>query len=139
MSVSLDITKAHAAHQIGDIIKVLTWVNDERAMVLMPAHRRQGAPWYIVCESAAYKYDNPEYLAKQSRRAAEVLGMDETTSTWYRIAKMIHDGLQDLIRMPSAPEKELLTASHGEMKAFEDGKLLRAEDIRFEKDGATYG
>ena len=89
MSVQLDPRKAHQAHIIGDILAILTWVNDERALVLMPARRAQGSPWFIVCESASYKYDDPRYLARQSAKAAKVLGMDETTSTWFRIADII--------------------------------------------------
>ena len=69
MSVQLDPRKAHKAHIVGDILVILTWVNDERALVLMPAHRAQGSPWFIICESAAYKYDNPNYLARQSAQA----------------------------------------------------------------------
>lgn len=130
MSVQLDPRKAHQAHVIGDILAILTWVNDERALVLMPAHRAQGSPWFIVCESAAYKYDNPRYLARQAAKAAEVLGMDETTSTWLRVADIIMNYLPDLIRMPSAPPPEKIAgSSFGELKLFADGKVLHSEDL----------
>jgi len=133
MGVSLDPRKAHAAHIHGDILAILTWVNDERALVLMPAHRAPGSPWFVVCESAAYRYDDPHYLARQAHKAAEVLGMAETTSTWFRIASIIHDGLSDLIRMPSAPEPEYIKAAIGEMKLLEDGSLISGRDIQIEK------
>lgn len=138
MSVSLDPRKAHLVRVHGDILAIYTWVNDERALVLMPARRAQGSPWFIVCESAAYKYDNPRYLAQQAAKAAEVLGMDETTSTWYRIATIIHDGLPDLIRMPSAPLPELQRHAIGEMKLMADGKLVTGQEIREEKTGLEY-
>lgn len=139
MSVQLDPRKAHKAHIVGDILVILTWVNDERALVLMPAHRAQGSPWFIICESAAYKYDNPNYLAKQSAQAARVMGMDETTSTWYRVADLILNYLPDLIRMPSAPEPEKMSHAIGEMKLMADGQLVKGEEIRLEKEGVTYG
>ena len=130
MSVQLDPRKAHQAHIIGDILAILTWVNDERALVLMPAHRAQGSPWFIVCESALYKYDDPRYLARQAAKAAEVLGMDETTSTWIRVADIIMNYLPDLIRMPSAPPPEKIAGStFGELKLTADGQLLHAEDM----------
>jgi hypothetical protein len=122
----------------GDILAIYTWVNDERALVLMPARRAQGAPWFIVCESAAYKYDDASYLARQASQAARVLGMDETTSTWYRIANIIIEGLPDLIRMPTAPIPELQRHAIGEMKLMADGKLVTGQEIREEKTGLEY-
>lgn len=137
MALSLDPRKAHLIRQHGDILAIYTWVNDERALVLMPA-RRGKSPWYIVCESAAWKYDDPGYLARQARKAAEVLGMDETTSTWYRIAKIIHEGLPDLVHMPPAPLPELSKHTIGEMKLFADGHLVGGEEIRPEIEAPTY-
>lgn len=138
MSVSLDLRKAFAVHRFGDIIQTLTWVNDERAMVLMPAHRTKAA-WYVVCESASYKYDDVHYLARQSRKAAEVLGMGEDTSTWFKIAQIIHDGLPDLIRMPAAPLPEYQSASYGAMTMRADGKPIAQEEIKLEKEAPVYG
>lgn len=139
MSVQLDPRKAHKAHIVGDILVILTWVNDERALVLMPAHRAKGSPWFIVCESAAYKYDNPNYLAQQAAQAASVIGMDETTSTWYRVADLIMNYLPDLIRMPSAPEPEKMAHAIGEMKLMADGQLIKGEEIRLDKEAPVYG
>lgn len=136
MGVQLDPRKAHAVRLHGDILAIYTWVNDERALVLLPAHRRPGSPWFIVCESAAWKYDDPRYLARQGKLAAEVLGMEETTSTWLRVATIIHEGLPDLIRMPSAPEPELSSAARGHMTLLADGKPIAGEDIRLERDPA---
>ena len=138
MTVSIDLRRAHASHVFGEITQIMTWVNDERAMVLLPTFRK-GAPWYIVCESAAYKYDDEAYLASQCKKAASVLGMDESTDTWFKIATIIHDGLSDLIRMPSAQPAEFHKASFGSMQLRGDGQLIAQEDIRVEDNGATYG
>ena len=138
MSVKLDPRKAHKAHIVGDILAILTWVNDERALVLMPAHRAQGSPWFVVCESAAYKYDDPRYLAKQAAKAATVLGMDETTSTWVRVADIILNYLPDLIRMPAAPEPEKMLSVVGAMHLKEDGKIIRSEDMVLDKPVPEY-
>ena len=139
MSVSLDPRKAHAVHHKGDVLLILTWVNDERAMVLMPAHRLPGSPWFILCESAAYKYDNPQYLARQSAKAAQVLCMAETSSSAFRIADLIMNYLPDLIRMPSSPEPEKRSGrAYGEMHLKEGGKLIHSEVLTLDQPVPEY-
>lgn len=137
MSASLDPRKAHLTRQHGDILAVYTWINDKRAMVLIPA-RRAKAPWYIVEDSAAYKYDDPRYLAQASANAAKVMGMDENSSTAYRIASIIHEGLPDLIRMPPAPKAEPGRVI-GEAVIRREGREIKREEVREKDVGATYG
>lgn len=137
MGVSLDLRKAHAHHHFGEIVQILTWVNDERAMVLLPAFRKN-APWYIVCDSAAWKYADDKYLISQSKKAADVLGMGESSQSWLKIAAIIEEGLADLVRMPSAPAAEMLKASFGEMKMSADGKVFAHQDIKLENDHTEY-
>ena len=138
MGASLDTRKAHLTRQNGDIIAVYTWVNDERAMVLIPAYR-PGAPWYIVMESAAFRYDDPTYLASQCAKACEVLGIEPSRPNWVRVATIIHEGLPDLIRMPSAPLPEQYAASIGSMQLRADGQVLAEQDVRLDKEGVQYG
>lgn len=135
----LDLNKAHASRQLGDLTVVFTWCDDERAMVLIPTFRKQTA-WYILKESAAYKYDNMKYLASQSKVAAEVLGMEPSPNNWYKLARVIHEHLPDLVTMPSAPDPTLMRASIGEMQLLEAGKLLGGQEIRLEEEsGVAYG
>jgi hypothetical protein len=137
--LSLDLNKAHLHRQIGDLVIIYTWVNDERAMVLIPAYRKDAA-WYIVLESAAYKYENRAYLAKQCAMAAEVLGMEPSPNNWMKLATVILDGLPDLIEMPSAPTPELMRETIGQMKLMADGQLMGGEEIRLTAEsGASYG
>lgn len=138
MGASLDTRRAHAVRQHGDIIAIYTWVNDERALVLLPAYRK-GAPWYVVCESAAFRYDNPHYLARQAAKAAEVLGFESSQQTWMRIATIIHEGLPDLIRMPGFQPPEPKGAAYGQMVLRADGKPIAAQDLRNTPEGVTYG
>lgn len=136
--LSLDLNKAHLHRQHGDLMVIYTWCNDERAMVLIPAYRK-GAAWYIVLESASYKYDNRFYLEKQCQIAAEVLGMEPSPNNWMKLATVILDGLPDLIEMPSAPDPTLMRSPIGAMSLFADGKLMAGQDIRLEAEaGATY-
>jgi hypothetical protein len=86
----------------GDIVASYQYVNGERAMILWPRHRK-GVPAFIVCDSAAFKYDDPKYLASQGRKCAEMWGMESSATVWFRVATIIHEGLGDLIRLPPEP------------------------------------
>lgn len=138
MGTSLDLDRAAFHRQHGDILAIYTWVNDERALVLLPAHRPKSPAWFVVCESAAWRYADPAYLAQKSRVAATALGMDETESTWLRIATIIIEGLPDLIRMRSAPDPEVLPATAGEIKLSIDGEHVTTQEIHVEKAVAEY-
>jgi len=137
--LSLDLNKAHLHRQLGDLVVIYTWADDERAMILIPAYRK-GAAWYIIKDSAAYKYDNQRYLAHQCRIAAEVLGMEPSPNNWMKLATVILDGLPDLLEMPSAPDQDLMRATLGEMRMYADGKLIGGEEVRLTAEtGASYG
>ena len=64
--------------------------------------------------------------------------MDETQSTWLRIATIIIEGLPDLIRMRSAPDPDVLPATAGEIKLSIDGEHVTSEEIKVEKPVAEY-
>jgi hypothetical protein len=143
MPVSIDTKKAFLHRTHGDITVIFTWVNDERAMVLLP-HRRAGAPWYIVMDSAAYTWDDSnrksvEVVARKAFKACEVLGIEPSPTNCRRIAGIIIDGLPDLIRMPSAPSTEYYNTSMGSMTLRANGQTVAQQDIRLEKEGVSYG
>lgn len=136
MGISINTKRAHKVRSLGDITIIFTWVNDERAMILLPTFRR-GAPWYIVMDSAAWQYNEPRYLARQSVKAAEVLGM---TGQETRIAGLINDHLDDLVLMPSSPPPVLSRATYGQMMVKEDGRLIGGEEVRVPvSEGVRYG
>lgn len=139
MAANIDTRKAHLTRRHGDLMAIYTWIDEERALVLVP-HLRPGAPWYIVKESAAWKYDDVAYLAKQCTIACDVLGIEPSKTNWVRVASIINEGLPDLITMPSAPLPEYERAAIGELKLMADGKQVGGEDIKLEKEaGAMYG
>ena len=142
MPATIDLAKAHTSRVHGDITVIFSWINDERAMVLVP-HLRKGAPWYVVMESAAYTWDDEDannipLVVAKATKACEVLGIEPSPWNCRRIAGMIIDGLPDLIRMPSKPPAEYHRASFGHMELRADGEVIAADDIRIEKDGAEY-
>lgn len=142
MPAQIDTRRAHLTRHHGDIAAVYTWVNDERAMVLVP-WRRPGAPWYVVLDSAAYTWDdrvqsNVPVVARKAHQACMVLGIEPTPTNCRRVAGIIIDGLPDLIRMPHAPDKEHYGASFGTLELRADGQPIAAEEIRLEKEGVAY-
>lgn len=149
MPVSLDLRRAHKHQRHGDIVAVLTWVNDERALVLMPAMRRN-AGWYVVSETAAYEWavDHPsaeirrpaqEHALTHSHIACITLGIESSRRNRARIISIITGWLPDLIEMPSAPPVEARPGSFGQMILSADGKQIAGEDLRDDDRGVSYG
>lgn len=148
MGVSLDLRKAHLSRVHGDITAVLTWVNDSRAMVLIPTLRRD-AGWYIVDDSAAYRWninaiDSVEraqamaHADQQSRIACSMLGIEPSLRNRARLVNIVTDMLPELVSMPSAPLPEYLKGAVGQMILKADGQAVAGEDIRIEREGAQY-
>ena len=136
MAATIDMRKAHKVIPAGDLTLIFTWVNDERAMVIVPTYRA-GAPWFVVCDSAAWKYDEPAYVAKQCVLAAEVLDMPHQAA---RIGGLINDHLDELVLMPAAPLEPMTRATYGEVKALADGELIGGDELRLPTGGGlTYG
>lgn len=131
MAISLDLARAHRVKPYGDLLAVFTWVNDERAIVLLPAHRRKSA-WFIVCDSALYKYDDAAYLARMSYEACRTLGMEATPRNAVKIGEIIMAEIPDIIRMPLMQPPEKLAPVIGEAKIFADGRLVGGEEVRAE-------
>lgn len=137
MPACIDLRKAHLHRQHGDLLAVYTWINGERALVLIPAFRPK-APWYVVLDSAAYKYDDPQYLARQCVTACEVLGIEPNKTNWVRIATIINEGLPDLIAMPSEPSWERKAREFGELVVKQAGQEIAREALVIEDKGAEY-
>lgn len=139
MPACIDLRKAHLHRQHGDLLAVYTWINGERALVLIPAYRAK-APWYVVMESAAYQYDDTAYLARQCQVACEVLGLEPSRANWVRVATIVHEGLPDLYRMPSEPQWERAGREFGELVMRAGGEELGREALVLdESQGVTYG
>ncbi len=143
MPATIDTRRAHLVRQHGDVVAIYTWLNDERALVLVPA-RRPGAPWYCVMESAAYTWDDSDpravrAVAAKAAKACEVLGVEPSPRNCARLAGIVIDGIPDLVRMPSVPPPQYHAGDFGEMVLRVDGQPVTAEPIRVEKTGVEYG
>lgn len=142
MGVTLDLRKAHASHYRGDLVVVLSWINDVRALFLIP-HIRKGAPWYVIEEPAAHFWRDDEpanipNVALKSKKACEVLGIEPSPTNQTRIIALVNDMIPDLLRMPSAPPVNYLKQDFGTMVMREGGKVIAADSIRLEDEGQEY-
>lgn len=140
MAAEINTKNAHLVRQHRDITAIYCHINDERALVLVPTYR-PGAPWFCVLESAAYSWDDSEQanipvVVTKAMKACEVLGIEPTAQNARRIAEIVIDGLPDLIRMPTAKEKEMRDQSFGRLQLKADGKVIAEEDIKVERESA---
>lgn len=137
MPISINPDQCAYKRQHGQFMALYTYVNDERAMILFPLYRTgidgRPAPWAIICDSAAWQYDDPKYLMSQAMRYCSMWDMADK-STAVKLATIIHEGLSDLIRIPpQKPDQEQLAAQKaapvlGEIDVRIDGEKV-AEDV----------
>lgn len=143
MGASIDLSKAHHSQQYGDLIAIYSWINEERALFLIP-HRRKGAPWYVVMEPAAHtwsdqsEWTNIREVCLKGYKACEVLGIEPSAINVRRIVGIVNDAIPILLRMPHAPDKEFHSQTFGHMQMRADGKAFAEEEIRVAKEGVGY-
>lgn len=130
---SLNFSKCHISRAHGEVTALYTWMGDERVMVLLPTYRRDST-WFVVREKLAHLYDNPKHLLAKAIEACDVMGFGISKFSAAKIARVIHDGLPDLIRMPSAPPTEMSKGTYGSLIVNADGKPIGGEEIRYEAD-----
>lgn len=149
MPVSIETRKAFKFHKHGDLAVVLTWVNDERAMLVFP-WMREKPTWFVLPDRLAYLWgvDDPDPIWSSwcKRRAwgeaATILGnwgVEATPHNRARLVAIITGWIPDLYRMPSAPPPEFKPGSWGQQIMRADGVPFAAEELRDEVEGVTYG
>jgi hypothetical protein len=94
----------------GDLVASFQYVNGEEAVVLWRlntlnsslALKNYGA--VVIGLSCAFKYADDDYLVKQSRTYAKVMGFGDTAREAHKIATFIQDMLIELCTMKPIPE-----------------------------------
>jgi len=142
MTTSIDLRKAHAHYVRGDLNIVFSWMNDTRAMFLIPVHRAK-APWFVISERAAFEWNDQDQnnridLVYRAGKACDVLGFEPNMANVNRIIGLVNNFMQEFLRMPSAQPPEKTAGTYGRMQLKADGQVVAEEDIRLEKEGATY-
>lgn len=131
MGASLNFANCHLSRVHGEITCLYTWMGEERVMVLLPTYRRD-ATWFVVREPLAHLYDDPRHLLTKAIEACDVMGFGISKFTAAKIARVIHDGLPDLVRMPSSPPPEMSKGTYGSLILKADGQEIGGEEIRYE-------
>lgn len=127
---AIDLTRHHFVKEYGDLRLYGTWLyreeddDDEPALVLVPANRREGFEPFVVPLSSAYLYTYPRRTAVACLEAAKGLGMDGIQAA-SKIANIVHDHLQDLIEIPENPT-ETVVGAYGQIN---DGHRVKTVEI----------
>ena len=106
---AIDLSRHHFMRGIGDFALFGTWIHNEDqedtepCLVVVPRYRRDGFRPVCVALSAAYKYNDPRYLARVTPVFLKMLGFDDGLSKAHELASLIHDHLYDLITLPVDP------------------------------------
>lgn len=97
------------------------YVNGEEAIVIWPLRKRSlDAGAYVMCLSAAYKYEDPAYLMRQARTACEVMRMFPDKATVVNLATVLDECREDLLKMLPEPDEHAIVLGSGEVKV--DGR-----------------
>lgn len=106
---ALDLTRYQWKRDVHDLTVYGTWLyNDDQedtepALVILPRYRSNGSAPIAIALSAAFRYNDPRYLARSAGYFAKKLGFDDNLATAHRIAELILDSLDDLLKMPVDP------------------------------------
>lgn len=134
---AIDLSRHHFMRELGDMVVFGTWImNDDQedtepALVILPRHRPPSSVKpCVIGLSAAFKYDNPKYLARAAPHIAECLGFEDSLQRANKIATLIHDHIPDLVRMPVDPSQAIVV---GEATVEVGGKRRTIEFTELEQ------
>lgn len=112
----INLARNHFIRPAGDLVLVATWIFNpdqedyEPCLVVVPRYRRGGFNPCCVALSAAWRYNEPKYLAMASKTFLLALGMDDCMSNAHKVAEIIHSHLGDLVKMPPNPTRSIVVA-----------------------------
>lgn len=131
----LDLNQSYAEKVDGELTVIFTWVGEtvadsEPCVVLIPTYRVLApSSWKpcVIALSAAYKYDDTNYLWTSAASIANVLGLG--ASATFKVADNIQSALLALIKMPPKPVSKAEVVADGFLTEVDSGKQLHAEII----------
>ena len=130
MQPMIDLARHHFVRHIGDLSIYGSWVfnedqeDTEPCLVVIPRYRTTGFKPVVVALSAAYRYNNPVYLANVAGYFCKTLGYADDMATANKVASLIADHLHDLIIMPENPTSSVVV---GEAYVTSGGKKRTIE------------
>jgi hypothetical protein len=127
---AIDLSRTHFKRELGDLAIAGTWLwnddqeTEEPCLVVTSRYRIKGFKPFVVALSAAYKYNEPGYLAAVAAELAKTLGSD-SIMTAHKVATLIADHLHDLITMPPNPTTAIVVAD----ATISDGRRSTSAEI----------
>lgn len=112
---AIDLTRTHFRRTLGDLTVHGTWLwNDDQeaeepCLVITSSRALKRFKPFVVALSAAYKYNEPGYLAAVARELAVTLESD-SMATAHKVATLIADHLDLLLTMPPNPTTAIVMA-----------------------------
>lgn len=106
---AIDLTRHHFKRDVRDLTVFGTWLwnedqeDTEPAIVILPRYRLNGVKPVCIALSAVFRYNDPRYLARAAGYFAKQLGFGDNIMTAHRIASIIDDSIDDLLKMPNDP------------------------------------
>lgn len=134
---AIDLTRYAFTRDVGDLSIYGTWLyNDDQedtepCLVVIPRYRRTGFMPIVVALSAAYRYNNPRYLAHAASTFAQTLGFEDSLTQARKVATMIHDHLLELLNMPLDPSEATVI---GEVTIDQGGRKRTIEVLDYEQE-----
>ena len=133
---AIDLSRHHFVRELSDLMIFGTWLyNDDQedtepCLVVIPRYRRDGFKPVVVALSAAYRYNNPRYLAHAASAFAQSLGYKNDLTQARKVATLIYDHLLDLLTMPLDPTQATVV---GEVTLDQGGKKRTVEVLDYEQ------
>ena len=134
---AIDLTRYAFTRDVGDLSIYGTWLynedqeDTEPCLVVIPRYRSTGFKPVVIALSAAYRYNNPRYLAHVASAFAQSLGFEDSLSQARKVATLIHDNLLDLLTMPVDPSEATVI---GEVTIDQGGRKRTIEVLDYEQE-----
>lgn len=113
---AIDLTRYTFKREVGELAIYGSWVynedqeNHEPALIVINGLNPKRFKPCVVALSAAYKYNEPVYMAHVAKEFVHLLGLQDSMTMAFKVAQLIEDSLGDLLTMPPNPTDKIVVA-----------------------------
>lgn len=131
----LDLTMRQWTRTRGDLTVIGTWYGTEVAgsepcLVIIPTFRSRGFQPAVICLSSAWRWEHdPRHVAQKTIEFVAGLGLPAEAATCLRLASLINDHLDDLVKLPPRPHTREIVGADALIRDSETGKVEHAQIV----------